>query len=376
MINTVYLPKLDIHVKLMHHDAIRRGHPKRSFGMRGQLPTVTLPIDWAKSLSFPILGNDRVGDCVYAAACHADQTFTGNNGSEDSFDEKTVISYYEKLSGGDNGLSEGDIIPEWEKGLCGNPKAAILDAVDFDPTNDDLANLIVQSFGGFIFMLDVPNKWISEFDGSGNTVWNAPASANPNNGHGVWINGVGTNSWKKVQTWGSSAWLTPEGLKVCDPSAFAVFSLDWFNSSGVAPNGQSYDQLSALWTELGGKTLPPFNPTPSPSPEPSPTPQPIPTPTNSIIIDTDNNVFSVPDGWQIVNQWVSSMTIRPNIKVINPGIMYSQGSPQTMNAIIIDLDSKKVTIPSKWRVTTKYGPTIMVRPGIHRIDLPNGFSRG
>lgn len=365
MINTVYLPKLDIHVKLMHRDAIRHGHPMRSFAPRGPLPTATLPIDWYKSFDFPMLGNDNFGDCMYAAGCHGDQTFTGNNGKESTFDEATVISYYKKLSGGDNGLDEGQLVGEWEKGLCGQSTASILDAVDFDPTNDDLSNLIVQMFGGFIFMLDVPNKWISEFDGSGNTIWDAPASANSNNGHGVWINGVDANSNKKVQTWGSSVWLTPEGLKTCDPSAFAVFSTDWFNSQGIAPNGQTYDQLAALWLELGGKQLPAFNPTPGPTPT-----------TNSVIIDVDNHVFSIPDNWTIQNDYISSVVVRPKIRVINPGVTLKQGNPSSSNLININLDTKKVTAPTKWRITTKYGPTLMIRPMIHRIDLPSGFSRG
>lgn len=382
MINTVYLPKLDIHVKLMNRDAIRRGHPMRSIAPKGPLPTATLPINWYQSFDFPMLGNDQYGDCMYAAACHGDQTFTGNNGKESAFDEATVISYYKKLSGGDNGLDEGQLVGEWEKGLCGEPTAKILDALDFDPTNDDLLNLIVQMFGGFIFMLDVPNKWISEFDGSGDTIWDAPASPNPLNGHGVWINGVDTNGNKKIQTWGSSVWMTPEGLKSCDPSAFVVWSNNWFNAEGKAPNGHTHDDLAALWVQLGGKQIPPFvppGPDPNPNPiPPTPPPGPPPTPpvTNSIVIDTDSGVFAIPDSWTVQNQYVSAMTIRPNIKVINPGIHYKQGSPGSSNIITINLDSKKVSIPSKWRITTKYGPTLMVRPNIHRIDLPNGFSQG
>lgn len=364
MINKVYLPKLNIHVHLMHHDRIRRGHPKRSMAPRGQLPTATLPIDWYKNFDFPILGNDQYGDCMYAAGCHGDQTFTANNGKEDSFDVATVVSYYKKLSGGDNGLDEGELVDEWEKGLCGQSSTKILDALDFDPTNDSLLNLIVQMFGGFIFMLDVPNKWISEFDDSGNTVWDTPAAANPMNGHGVWINGVDANGRKHVETWGSSAWLTPEGLKVCDPSAFAVWSDNWFNAQGVAPNGHTRDDLAALWLQLGGKQIPPLVP-------PGPTPS-----GNAIVIDTGAGVFSAPNDWQVVPQYASSMIIHPHMQIINPGINYSQGSPGSTNLLSINLDSKKVSVPTKWRVATKYGPTIVVRPNAHRIDLPNGFSQG
>src|SRR5438067_1009800 len=98
-------------------------------------PAPPLPIDYAKALSFPMYGNDRLGDCMYAAACHADNTFTGNIGTESTFDEATLERDYERLSGGDNGLDEGTLIQGWKAGLAGVKAASILDALDIDTTD-------------------------------------------------------------------------------------------------------------------------------------------------------------------------------------------------------------------------------------------------
>lgn len=287
ILKRIPLPKRGHMAHFHDRKAMKAGHPSRSFRLPAgkALPPVTLPVDWTKgnALSFPMDDNDTLGDCMYAAACHGDNTFTGNVGTESVFDPKTISSAYLALSGGDNGLDEGQIVGEWEKGLCGNAQASILDALDIDPTNPQLMAVAIQCFGGVQFMLDVPDAWINNFDTG--VIWDAPATADQNNGHGVWLNAVDTNGDYKVQTWGTYCWLTPKGVPVCDPSAFVVFSLRWFSAQGIAPNGMTYDQLAALWVQCGGKQLPPSpfanppipTPTPTPSPVP-PSPPPAPTP--------------------------------------------------------------------------------------------------
>ena len=269
---SVFVPSLGHHVQFTNRALMKVGHPTRSFVLRDPLllPSVTLPIDWTKNntLSFPIDGNDTYGDCMYAAACHGDNTFTGNASTESVFNLQTIISDYLALSGGDHGLNEAQITGAWKTGLASTPAATILDVLDIDPTNASLCQLAIQSFGGILFMLSVPDEWISEFSTGCTWTSGAGIAADPSNGHGIWWNGVDTTSNYKLQTWGTYAWITPAGVAICDPSAFVVFSLRWFNSQGIAPNGMTYDQLAALWVEAGGAELPPspFTPVP-PAPE-------------------------------------------------------------------------------------------------------------
>jgi hypothetical protein len=285
-------------------------------------------------------GNDTYGDCMYAGACHGDNTFTGNSGTESVFDLATITADYLELSGGDNGLDEGTLVPAWKAGIASTPEASILDALDIDPTNAAMTQSAISLFGGVLFMLDVPDTWVNNFQTG--YVWDVPAVADSNNGHAVWWNGVDTTGNYKLQTWGTYGWITPAGVSVCDPSAFVVFSLRWFNAAGYAPNGMHYTALSPLWTQAGGAVLPaspfpaptptplPPAPIPPPNPTPTPTPTPIPVPTpvpptpapdvsiylgsstiyapgwtlaavafddHNVLVDTKNRTIIVPKGW-------------------------------------------------------------------------------
>ena len=276
----IWVPYLDA----FYHFTPRERMPSNRAGERlgvvaRTLPPVKLPVDWTKgnALQFPYYGNDQYGDCMYAAAAHGVGGFTGNVGTELIFDTKALIAAYRKLSGGDNGLDEDMIVAEWKKGLVNDPKSRIFDSVDIDPNNAALMQAAVYLFGGVQFMLSVPNRWINNFKTG--AVWDAPATPNPMAGHGIWFIGVQPNGNYQLLTWGTYGFITPAGVKVCDPSAFAVASLQWFNAQGYAPNGLHYTELAPLWNQLGGKPWPasPF-PSPGPTPQPGPTPVPIPTP--------------------------------------------------------------------------------------------------
>jgi hypothetical protein len=267
-----------LRVKFCERAAMRKGHPARSLKASGlkSLPPVALPIDWTKgdTLPMPMDGNDTYGICMEAAADHADRTMTGNVGVESSIPEADLLKQYLALSGGDNGLDEGTLVKGWEAGLGGNTQASILDALDIDPNDAPLMQSAVDLFGGVLFMLSVCDPWYANF--TTGYVWDAGPgiTADPANGHGIWLNGVDASGKYKLQTWGAHGWITAAGVKVCDPSAFVVFSARWFDPvTGIAPNGYSYDQLATLWVSAGGKVLPPWAP-PAPPPGPGPVPPP------------------------------------------------------------------------------------------------------
>ena len=256
MTTSVTIPGLGLNVFFQDRQAMKLGHPSTLFGLKGSFPSVTAPIDWSKNnaLSFPFYGNNLFNDCMYAAACHGDNTFTGNTGTEFTFDLTSLLFDYEKLSGGDNGLTTGQIVKGWKKGLARTPLAYINEALSLDPNDVAAMQAAIYFFGGVFFMLDVPDDWWKSY--ITDAVWDAPAKADGNHGHAVWWNGVDTFGRYKFQSWGTHGWITPAGVKVCDPSCFVVFSPRWFNSQGVAPNGYTYDQLAALWVQFGGQPLP------------------------------------------------------------------------------------------------------------------------
>ena len=218
---------------------------------------------------------------------------TGCSGTELTFATADIVKAYLALSGGDNGLDEQMMTGEWtNKGLAGNAAAKIFDHVDIDPTNAALMQSALYYFGGVQFQLSVPSKWINSF--ATGSVWDGAAKPNPANGHAVEFAGVDATGRYRLLTWGSYCWITQAGIADCDPSAFAVASLRWFNPQGYAANGLHYTQLAPLWQQLGGAAWPtsPF-PGPGPGPAPTPTPAPAPAPTIPLSGTTQIGVYAV-----------------------------------------------------------------------------------
>jgi hypothetical protein len=293
-----FVPHLGHHVTFIHRDLLRRktGHgrkfsiPRHLKGAGVGVPTVNVPqtFDWRQTksgtLELPIMGNDQVGDCYYAAAVHLTQIWTGNVGQEASFDAAKVVARYLKLSGGDNGLGDDQILPEFKAGIVG-PRGpyAILDDLTVDPNDDASIALAMYVFGGVFYTAALLNTWLKVMEPG--AVWNADGSPDPTAGHAMVISGRNNRGNYLDQTWGFNppVELTPAGLKHSDPEIVVCFSPLWFNpSTGYAPNGLHYTDAAAIWTHCGGHPLPPWKgPAPNPNPNPNPTPTPIPAPSPS-----------------------------------------------------------------------------------------------
>lgn len=293
----VFVPGLNRSVAFLDPFLMRRGHTKRRsnlhlLGGAQALPTPTLPFSWASfatsiATAFPILGNDTVGDCLYAAGCHAGTSQTGsvNAATALTFNASVVVGDYITLAGGDVGLDEGEITSGWTapNSLGSMPLCTIWDHLDVNPMNAMLAQAMSYAFGGYLFMLNVPSKWIKDFSLDGTTIWDAPARPDQENGHGIWNYGYAANGNATDLTWGSTVQITPSGIDDCDPSAFAVFSPMWFGRDGYAPNGLHISVLAPMWVAVGGNSsvlqhVANYPPPSGPAPTPTPTPIPMPTP--------------------------------------------------------------------------------------------------
>ncbi len=278
----VHIPHLGHSICLVPREQLRRRTNGKTFSMpwhlRGivtQLPTPPVPFSWSKGniLSYPIFGNDRYGICYMAACGHGSQTFTGNAGMECTFDVNAMIARYLKLSGGDNGLGDMQMMPEWKSGIIGpNGPRKILAEMTVNPADDASTALAMWVFCGLIFTAALPDTWVAN-PMPGNT-WDA-GRPDENNGHAMFLTGKQANGTYELQTWGFNPPinLTPAGLKSADPELIVAFSLDMFNAAGVAPCGLTYAQCATIWQQCGGGSLPP-SPFPAP-PGPVP-PAPVP----------------------------------------------------------------------------------------------------
>lgn len=257
----------------------------------GTWPTPPSVFDHGARISYPMLLNDQLGCCFYSSICHHDQTLTGNVGPKQSqFDLKIFRQRYLSLSGGDNGLSDGDVQREWrDRYLADVTEAKAFDYFYIDVKNPQVLAAAIHAMGGIQFTFTVAPAWISNSDEG--DVWEANTYRPNNNGHAVHLVGVDSKGYFKLITWGTYVWISPAAIKVCNPDGFVVSSVRWFDPKGYAPTGKHITEVSKILVAAGGKAFPasvislfpPAGPTP-PTPIP-PTPTPVPVPGDKTIVE-------------------------------------------------------------------------------------------
>jgi len=238
--------------------------PRHLRAMLANIPPNPAVFDWSKgeTIKFPTLGNDRYGDCYLVDILHWIQAMTGNaTGTQSQFDLQAVIQKYLQMSPGDNGLDDGQIFPAWKSGLFGHK---ILDEMTINPADTATMALCMWGWCGLSWTCALPKGWAN--NARPGATW-GPNSGPPVGGHAMYQSGCNFKGGYDARTWGISPPInvTHAGLMSADPEVVVAFSLDMFNVNGVAPCGASYDQLAALWVQLGGKHLPP-NPFPPAQP--------------------------------------------------------------------------------------------------------------
>jgi hypothetical protein len=324
-----FVPFLGHEVFFTPRAMMLEGHP--SIRAINNWPPAPLPINWYDGIQFPMYGNAYYGCCFYSAGCHGDNTFTGNVGDQSQFSTVAVVKDYLRLSGGDYGLTEGQMIYEWTRhGLADIDDATIYDSLDIDPTNKEMMRGAIQNRGGVGFTFAVPDRFIDEFRTG--CIWDAPCTPNPWYGHAVWFNGVDERGYYRCQTWGSWCWLTPDAVRQIWPQAFTVFSHRWYNpANSISPNNTTYDEDRNTWRDCGGGSLPD-----SPYPPPPVSP-PLP-PSPPTITDEPQ-----------VQVWFSGNNQGQYYKVA-PGVAVEQVQQENGNTLVVWPNNNKISFtPGHWQ---------------------------
>lgn len=314
------VPKLGIVAHFSHRDAMKARGVFRSFKHSSPIiPPTTLPVDSTgnATVSCPMDGNDTYGDCFEVTCAHGDNIFTYGQGkagwTESVFTDAALVSQYLAKSGGDNGLSEADVVGSggiWRVGVGGNAAAVIVDALDLDVTNIPLTHFAIDNFYIMPMAWSVPDAFVNGFETG--TVWASAGIPDPNNGHATPLadvggpadtaGGVSLNGFYRLWTWGGWCWVSPAFVASVQPQCFIVFSARQFSpTTGLDSKGRHVTTQAALWQQCGGEAIPvsvinAFPPLsgPTPVPTPTPTPSPVPTPpsvTLSSVLAADVAVF-------------------------------------------------------------------------------------
>lgn len=272
----VLLPELGHYAHFMHRDKMHNPYPLRKIGHKKPFvpPVTQLPVDSTNNgaVSCPIDGNDTLGCCGEAMACHVFNIFTYGQGkpgfTEVSFNESSLVKQYEKVSGGDNGLNEDEVVNEIEKvGVAGNKEMVITSALDINVNNVAMARWALDNFYTIQMAWSVPDNFIQKFTVNPVTVWPNYMTPDPENGHFTvlsdvggpndTLNGINLNGFYRNWTWGGYAWVSPHFVESVQPQCFIVFSPRQFSSeTGYDSKGRHITVQAALWAEAGGSPVP------------------------------------------------------------------------------------------------------------------------
>jgi hypothetical protein len=261
-------------------------HPKktdrRTLMMARYMPRLPIPlirVDHATKLPADIgmMGNDVYGDCTFAAAGHAIQSWSTYAGTIDTIPDADLLAAYKVLSPNDNGAFMLDVLNYWNKtGIGGDHIEAFIETGTADLTQ---AKLAIEYFGSTYIGMSLPD---TNTEGPWDVV-NPTWPANPNNGHCVVLIGY-DDSLKmfKVCTWGlvvdmSYGWFQ----KYTDESYAILNDIELIKATGKSPEGFDLAALTSDLAHIGDPIVDPGPTPPVPVPVPVPPvpgPQPGPTP--------------------------------------------------------------------------------------------------
>jgi hypothetical protein len=250
----------------VHRDKMRRTSPpgtRRRFALAptcASIPVTTLPVDCTgnATVSCPMDGNDKLGDCGPVMCQHTDDIRTFGQGKpgfvQCATNLQALEDQYEQVSGGDNGTTEDMLVGSggiWTTGLAGDPTAVIVDHLDFDVTNVALTQYLVDQFYDVCIAWSVPDAFLQQFQLGASFL--TAMTPDPENGHFTPLSDIDANGNYRLFTWGAWCWVSPSFVASVDPECFATFSpLQFSKATGYDSHGRHVSDQAAAWVAIGG----------------------------------------------------------------------------------------------------------------------------
>jgi hypothetical protein len=237
-------------------------------------PTPPTAVNWDRPVkAWPMLANDSVGDCVFAAIGHTIQTWTANASSEVVLTNAEVLAAYSAVTGydprdpsTDQGTVMQDAFSYWRKsGVAGHK---ILAFAEVDHRSLVELESAVALFGEVLLAIDFPDSAMDQFNEG--QPWDVVYGAKSEGGHAIcsarYDTGNKSAPWTVI-TWGREQPVTTRFLSKYLREAWVAVAPEWVAANGTTPSGLDLHGLGEDFAQLTGQPNPFVNP-PEPPPRP------------------------------------------------------------------------------------------------------------
>ena len=205
----------------------------------------------SKVPSWPMYGNDTLGDCVAAAAGHMVEQWNYEAGKQFMPTQADIVAFYENSGyapsdpSTDQGWDLLSALKVWRSaGVAGHKIGAFL---ALQPGNLDQLRQSVYLFGNAYIGVALPqtaedqNLW---------SVVSAAGDGAPGSWGGHCVPVPAYSELVTCVTWGALLNMTPAFYQTYSDEAYAVLSQDWIEANKQAPNGFDMTQLQADLAEV------------------------------------------------------------------------------------------------------------------------------
>jgi hypothetical protein len=243
-------------------------------------------VDFASQVvSWPMYGNDTIGDCTCATVGHEIQAWTRYTGAEVTVPQEDIIQLYSAVSGydpstgaNDNGAAIQDVLTFWRQSgvpVAGHKILAFAQLQDLTKIKQAL-----YVFGSVFLGINFPASAMDQFNAG--QPWTVSGDGTIQGGHAIPLQYAGTVPVPyQIVTWGKLQGMDQGFLDTYCEEAWVVITDDWLEKNGNTPEGLD---LQALGLDLAAMTgdpnpfpMPPAPPAPQPPVPPAPVP-PAPAP--------------------------------------------------------------------------------------------------
>jgi hypothetical protein len=248
------------------------GKPRLALGphLTGPVPPNPALVDWlSKVPAWPMYGNDRYGDCVWAMIGHLIEAFTTySTGRTVEVSEQVLLDAYSAVTGfnpNDPSTDQGTVIQDalgyWQKtGIAGHK---ILAYAEVDVRNQSNVDAAINVFGALCLGVNLPNSAMDQFN-AGQPWTLVRPDGGIDGGHAVPVGYYSHPAGRtKVVTWARVQDVADAWWAKYVEEAWVVVAPEWLDATGHNPEGIDLYGLGEDFAALTGKPNP-FPPGPTP----------------------------------------------------------------------------------------------------------------